>query len=114
MPIDLASKVRAYAAMAESLPRYAEWEEAMNVLVTRDAIRQDVLNGVRLPIEGAKLLDEADAALAKHRRLLLKRFPEVFEASQRVPPDYWWWHLDEGPRVREHALATTSDMNSKA
>ena len=45
-------------------------------------------------------VSEADDLLVKHRRLITEW---LSMGSVEEPIAHWWWHLDEGPQVREQA-----------
>lgn len=70
--------------------------EALDLLVIRDEIAQ-----LDLTPEERCELDVLDDLLVKHRRLIAENlWPHPAVARGR-----WWWHLDEGPEVRQRALA---------
>ncbi|MBI2321236.1 MAG: hypothetical protein HYU88_03875 [Chloroflexi bacterium] len=105
---ELERDVRVYAAAVDKLPLYTEWLEVSTALVHRDAIQEEIAAGKSLSPAAQKLLAEADDRLVANRHVLLKRFPEIFE-ERGAPREYWWWHLEKGPQVREEALAATRE-----
>jgi len=102
---NLASDVRTYGAMVDSLHLYDESLEVSNVLVWREGLHEDLRNGASLGPDDRVLLEQADTKLVALRGLIVRRFPEVFEANADIPRKLWWWHLDKGPQVREEAGA---------
>ncbi|MBI4496479.1 MAG: hypothetical protein HY689_01070 [Chloroflexi bacterium] len=110
MPRDLGSQTKLYAAMVKHLPLYDEDIEVTNLFVTRELIDDEVSGGTTHSAEEARRLEEADVALVKLRPLLIRRFRDMFSLRPPdVPRRYWWWYLDEGPQVREQALAVTKE-----
>lgn len=109
MPRDLASRIRIYAAMVGNLHLYDDELEITNALVWRDSIQETLDGGAEPKSENLARLEGADQRLVKLRAFIAERFPEVFE-DRGAPSDYWWWHLDEGPQVREEALAAAKDQ----
>ncbi|MBI2321922.1 MAG: hypothetical protein HYU88_07485 [Chloroflexi bacterium] len=106
---DLVSDIEVYGTMIDLLPRYKERAEVAEIFIRRELI--DAALGETAASETVvHQLDEADAKLLGHRSLLLRRFPEVFRLrAPNIPRRYWWWYLDEGPQVREEALAATRE-----
>ncbi|MBI4505587.1 MAG: hypothetical protein HY691_08635 [Chloroflexi bacterium] len=104
---DLASLIRLYDGMVEEgLPYYDEEVEVTNLFVTRELVEDALRAGAEVTAADRARLDAADAKLLRRRRRLLRRFPELFEDRPAdVPRVYWWWYLDEGPRVREEPVA---------
>jgi hypothetical protein len=91
--------------MVQMLPRYEEWDEALNVLLTRDLIHATLHTGTAPSPDATQSLERGDLALVAARSLLLRRFPEIFESNAAIPRERWWWHLDQGAHVRDAALA---------
>lgn len=50
-------------------------------------------------------LRELDDVLIKHQDVISANMPPRPE----VPRARWWWYLDEGPQVREEALAAAQE-----
>lgn len=109
MPRSLASKLRVYAAMVDKLAKLDDYLEVYAVFDWRDDIHEDMRAGKVLDPESAKVLEGSDQRLIEQRGRLLQRFPDVFDVDRkaRIPREYWWWHLDEGPQVRREALAAS-------
>jgi hypothetical protein len=99
----LARDLRVYAEMTKKLPLFTEWDDALNVLVWRSAIYDEVMAGESLSGEELRELRAADDRLVAQRDYLMAKFPGVFESKRSVDRREWWWYLDEGPRVREEA-----------
>ena len=104
MSLELAADVHTYAAMVRNLRLYDDWMEVTNLLVWRDAIAKDLMGGGLLGADDQSMLRDADDRLLAERSWLLRRFPRAFE-DRGAPPASWWWHLRQGPDVREQALA---------
>jgi len=73
----------------------------MYTLLCRDEIHDALREGAELPTLLETKLHEADRKLLSVGKDLVRRFPDVF--IDRAPREYWWWHLDKGPKVREEA-----------
>ena len=101
MARDLVSSIERYLALVDYLPGDEEAEEVMYTFICRDEIHDALREGAELPTPLAVKLDEADGKVLSIREDLVRRFPDVF--IDRAPREYWWWHLDKGPRVREEA-----------
>lgn len=101
MARDLAFSVERYAELVESFPREDEAEEVIYTFLYRDEIHDAVKEGAKLSARSAELLDAADRKLLSMHADLARRFPDVF--GRGAPAEYWWWHLDKGPQVREDA-----------
>jgi hypothetical protein len=99
---DLAFEIERYAELIEYFPGEDEPEEIIYALIYRDCVHDRLKQGEKLTPLLAQKLAEADARLKSMRSDLVRRFPGVF-LTNRAPRDYWWWHLDEGPQVREQA-----------
>ncbi len=71
--------------------------EAVDICIIRDAIAE-------LDLESAQRreLDRLDGLLVKHARFIAENLPP---SPVPRPAARWWWHLGEGPQVREPALA---------
>lgn len=107
MPRSLASKVRVYAAMADKLSKLRDYLEVYAMFDWRDDVYEDLQGGELLDSESVALLEHADQKLIEERATLLQRFPDLFHPDRkaRIRRECWWWHLDEGPQVREQARA---------
>jgi len=103
MSASLARDLDVYAAMAEKMHLYDELAEVENVLIWRDVIQERIAAGERLSDVEERELEHADDLLVAQRDRLVRRFPWVFENSASIPRERWWWHLDEGPQVRDEA-----------
>lgn len=68
--------------------------EAIDLLCARDEIEE-----MHLGTEDQCELDRLDGLLLKHHHLVSAHIP-LFPDK---PRSRWWWHLDEGPHVREKA-----------
>ena len=71
--------------------------EVLDLLVIRDKLSQQALTS-----DEQVLLDRLDDLLVKYRQIVTDNVPEL----PGHPQSYWWWHLDEGPEVREQAKAS--------
>lgn len=100
---DLAFKLKRYLELVPDLLDEDEPENVMFALIYRDGIHDALKAGRRLTEDQARGLEEADEHLLAMREALVRRCPSVF--LDRAPRDYWWWHLDKGPQVRDEALA---------
>ena len=87
--------------MVNRVTSYEEDDEVYVVLTRRDEIHEAIKAGDYPSPELAALLEQADEELLAQGQLLVSRFPDVF--ADRAPREYWWWHLDKGPQVREEA-----------
>ncbi len=94
---DLDRAVRAYSEDLLVVPRYRELVEVTAFLVNRDVIQDSIEQGLPLSDEQRGQLETADARLLDLQSKIARRFPEVFE-DRGAPAEYWWWHLDAGPR----------------
>ena len=103
MSEELSLALELYTNMTRELPHYSDWLEAENVLFWRDVIQESLDAGARLSVGAQSQLDEADDRLVAASDVIVRRFPEVYQDSEPMPPRFWWWHLDKGPRVREEA-----------
>ena len=102
MSTGLDTDITIYVAMSENIIRYDDWLEAENVLIWRDAIHDELEVGAKLSGEQEKLLAEADDRLLAARETIVARFPQAFW-GEAATKDRWWWHLPDGPDVREKA-----------
>ena len=68
--------------------------DAYDLLVARD-----VLSEVSLTTRESEELEHLDALLLRHRQLVIANVA----ADTTKPASRWWWHLHDGPRVRERA-----------
>jgi hypothetical protein len=101
---DLDRAVRAYSEDVLVAARYRELVEVTAFLVNRDIVQESIEQGLPLSDEQRDQVEAADARLIDLRSGIARRFPKVFE-DRGAPPEYWWWHLDAGPRERRKALA---------
>ena len=101
MARDLAFSVERYVELVESLPHEDEAEEVIYTFLYRDEIHDALKQGAKLSARLVELLEAADRRLLSMHGDLVQRFPEVF--GRGVSAEYWWWHLDKGPQVREEA-----------
>lgn len=101
----LVSEIELYKEMTEHLSKYRDSEEVIALFVNRELIHDRLLRGEKVSSEVLGLLEEGDKTLASLWRKLFLTFPTVFEPGRKanIPRAYWWWHLDEGPQVREEA-----------
>ena len=104
----LGSEIVLYEEMVKYLPEYTDEEEVFALFVTRDVISVRLTQGEKADPELLALLARADNTLVELWRWLSSTFPNIFDRDRKatIPPDYWWWHLDEGPDVREQAKAS--------
>ena len=105
---NLGSEIERYAAdVEESLPEYDDHYEVTALFALRDVIEDALDASGRITGSQERTLAQADAAIVKLRKWLVSAFPDVFDPARKdsIPPRYWWWHLDEGPEVREQAKA---------
>ena len=87
--------------MVDHLQEYNHWMEVSNLLVWRDGIHDALRAGVGISPDHRLMLAAAEDRLISLWKELVRRFPDVF--ADRAPLEYWWWHLDKGPQVREEA-----------
>jgi len=92
-----------YSIMTNKLPLYDEWMEVENVLIWRDEIHDELEAGASLTDEQLRALKDADDRLLAQRERLVRDFPSAFENTESISPRQWWWHLPEGPDVRDEA-----------
>lgn len=69
--------------------------EVIDLLCTRDEVAEMSLDNELL-----HELDRLDDLLTKHYRLI----PENVPAFPDKPSERWWWHLHDGPQVRDLSL----------
>ncbi|MBI4504311.1 MAG: hypothetical protein HY691_02155 [Chloroflexi bacterium] len=74
--------------------------EALDLLTIRDRLSTMSLS----PAEQRELA-RLDELLMKHQRLVVDNIPHFADE----PRTRWWWHLHEGPQVREEALAAAQE-----
>ncbi|CCF85619.1 hypothetical protein NITHO_5240006 [Nitrolancea hollandica Lb] len=88
--------------MVDHIHEYEDELEAEAAFNWRDAIKVALDAGAILDGETMDLLAQADDRLMARREALVRRFPNLFhpERKAEIPKAYWWWYLDEGPRVR--------------
>ncbi len=103
MSADLTKSLDLYAKLTRQIPTFDERSEVENVLIWREAIYEALLAGQKLSETQNEVLAEADDRLVEQAAWITEHFPQVFEHGRRVPRDRWWWHLNEGPQVREEA-----------
>ncbi len=104
--IEVADLIEIYARGVGYLREYDDREEVTGLLIYRDTIAKRLQAGAEVTDEAIKQLAEADDRLIEAIPWLEEHFPEVFRANDDIPRRYWWWHLDEGPQVREEAEKT--------
>ena len=100
--------VKHYSDYLDTIDRYAPGRygeeylellgpgEVYDLLIIRDMISEEVLT----PEEQTEVA-RLDDLLMKHRWLVIDNIPPEPEK----PRSRWWWHLHEGPQVREQAAA---------
>lgn len=109
MPRDLVFEIGAYVEMIDHLLDYRAREELEEMFIRRELVENRLRDGEVAPIEDLRRLEAADACLLRHHRTLVRRFRDLFELRPAdIPRMYWWWYLDEGPRVREEAAAAAN------
>ena len=103
MSEDLVLAFDLYSIMVSKLHLYQDWLEVENALLWRDEINEALQAGISLTNEQMAALRKADDLLLAQRDRLVRKFPQVFENTERISSRQWWWHLDKGPQVREEA-----------
>lgn len=101
MPVDLATKVRVYAAMVQNLQSYDDELEAEAPPIWRDSIQKALDLAEGISPESATLLRQGDELLMAQRESLIQRFLGIFrpERTAEIPKGYWWWHIERGPEA---------------
>lgn len=88
------------------------YEENINNLDDPDEIGNDVilvlctrnsLERSHLSDEQQRRLDRLDDELVARQAILAEVLP--LPVSEEYDRTYWWWHLGEGPQVRQQAAA---------
>ncbi|MBI2321795.1 MAG: hypothetical protein HYU88_06815 [Chloroflexi bacterium] len=74
--------------------------EAFDVLWVRDRLDKAQLTDVE-----QQELRELDDLLVKYSDVIVANMPPRADVSR----SHWWWYLDEGPQVREEALAAAQE-----
>lgn len=92
-----------YSIMTGKLHLYVDEMEVENVLLWRDEIQEELDSGLVPTNEQLRLLKDADDRLLGQRERLVRDFPRAFRGADKISRRMWWWHLREGPDVREKA-----------
>ena len=107
MPRNLVSQLEDYAEKVRALTHLNEPEWVVELFIRRELIDDALRSGASLPIAAQAQLEDADKTLLRRRSFLMKRVGDLFSLrAPDIPRRYWWWYLNEGPQVREHAEAT--------
>lgn len=70
-------------------------QEALQVLLQRDAMQQHLETGIWIPAERLITLQQLDQRLRAHRLSLVRVLDLEQWRSLRNPPEqYWWWYLE--------------------
>ncbi len=101
----LISEIVLYEKMTRYLAEYDDDEEVVALFAGRDVIQDAISREEEISSEFMTVLKKGDDRVVGLWRDLSERFPHVFEPGRKadISREYWWWHLDEGPQVREEA-----------
>lgn len=69
--------------------------EMDNILDVRDSLQDEI---EELTPEELAQVEAADQKLLQHRDFVLRylgRDPKRYREEEKIPPNRWWWYLDE-------------------
>jgi hypothetical protein len=92
-------------ALDEEVRRPQEGNEYLELLSPSEVIdllcARDEIAEMHLDSSQCAEVERLDTLLIKHHLLVPQNIPPYPDE----PRAHWWWHLHEGPQVREQALA---------